>query len=286
MSFEKRYKIDAAIAHKLTKTVASGMTARGPSALCLDSVWQEALDLVGQNKRIAIISGFYVPAASAPETDGPPGSIVLARALLHLGHDVTIWTDSLCFSCFLKCAQAMHFPESRIQTIFEEELKTELQTDLLIYIERLGRARNGLYCNMRGEDISSWTTPIDSYAERSIPVIAIGDGGNEVGMGNFLEPLSEMMPDYADCLCTICSDVCIPVDVSNWGAYALVAALSYSEGKWLGQTDAEERIMLEALCSCGVVDGVSKECTLSVDGMPLIQHQTIRNALENAINKT
>lgn len=288
MNSERRYKINAETARKLTETVASGMTARGPSALCLDSVWQEALDLIGQNEKIAVISGFYVPAASAPETDGPPGSIVLARALLRLGHDVTVWTDSLCFACFVKCAQAMDFPESRIQVVSEEELNSELKVDLLIYIERLGRAKNGLYYNMRGEDISNWTLPIDSYAEQrsnSIPVIAIGDGGNEVGMGNFLEPLSEMMPGYADCLCTICSDVCIPVDVSNWGAYALTAALSYGAGKWLGQTDTEERLMLEALCRCGVVDGVSKKCSLSVDGMPLVQHQAIRSALEDIIDK-
>jgi len=134
---------------------------------------------------------------------------------------------------------------------------------------------------MRGEDISQWTPDLDSFAlSGTVPVIGIGDGGNEVGMGSLFSRLSEIMPTYSSCLCVIPSDVCMPVDVSNWGGYALAAALSRSCGRWLGQTEEEELGMLEALCARGVVDGVSKRCLPSVDGLGPDVHLQIRNELQ------
>ena len=55
--------------------------------------------------------------------------------------------------------------------------------DLLIFLERPGRAGDGRYYNMRGRDISASVVPLDDLAahalERGLPVIGIGDGGNE-----------------------------------------------------------------------------------------------------------
>ncbi len=271
---------DLAFCSQLTSIVASGITGRGPSCLCEPEVWGRALALINGKKKIAIVSGFYVPAAGAPETDGPPGALVLARALLSLGHETEIWTDSLCLDC-MKCgAQALKIPEEVVFDVSNAK-SGDFKTDLLIYLERLGRAADGAYYNMRGEDISQWTPALDSFAlSGKVPVIGIGDGGNEVGMGSLLESLSEIMPAYSPCLCVVSSDVCIPVDVSNWGGYALVALLSRFAGRWLGQTDEEERAVLEALCACGVVDGVSRECRLSIDGLPLEEHLRIRRALQ------
>lgn len=272
--------VDLAFHSQLTAVVASGITGRGPSCLCKPEVWGRALALMNGKEKVAIVSGFYVPAAEAPETDGPPGALVLARAFFSLGRDVEIWTDSLCLDCLKRGAQVLKIPEDIVIDVSGAKYG-DFNADLLIYLERLGRAGDGAYYNMRGEDISQWTPALDSFAlSGAIPVIAIGDGGNEVGMGSLLEPLSELMPAYSPCLCVVPSDVCIPVDVSNWGGYALVALLSRSAGRWLGQTDEEERAVLEALCACGVVDGVSRECRLSVDGLPLEEHLRIRGTLQ------
>lgn len=268
-------------ARQLTSIVAAGITGRGPSALCGDGVWQEAVDLLHRSARIAIVSGFYVPAVSAPETDGPPGALVLARALLRMDRDVFVWTDSLCLDCFKACAAAIGFPPERVVDASVEDAALEVP-NLLIYVERLGRAADGAFYNMRREDITQWTPALDSFAlSGETPVIGIGDGGNEVGMGNLVQEMSQIDPSYAHCLCVVKSDACIPVDVSNWGAYALAAALSATEGKWLGQSRDEERAMLEALCACGVVDGVTKRCELSVDGLALDEQLKIRDALED-----
>lgn len=255
------------VSSRLTEIVSGGVTGRGPSVLCTDAIWQGALNLLSGRERVAIVSGFYVPSASAPETDGPTGSVVLARALLRLGYDAAIWTDAHCLGSMQACAEALLFPTARVLDVSGTD-DVPVPPDILIYIERLGRARDGAYYNMRGQDISEWTAPLDRYAlEWDVPVIGIGDGGNEVGMGSYAAELPGLMPDYAPCLCAVPASLCIPVDVSNWGAYALVSALSYIRGEWLGQTREEEIAMLQALCRCGVVDGVTRRCEMSVDGM-------------------
>ncbi|MDR3331024.1 MAG: DUF4392 domain-containing protein [Synergistaceae bacterium] len=277
----KEYRIRQEVARRLTEITAGGRTGRGPSSLCADDVWSRALSLIGGRERVAVISGFYVPSASAPETDGPPGALVLARALRSLGHDAEVWTDSLCVDCFRACADSLGLPRSIVRDVSSGAVPSE---ELLIYVERLGRASDGVYYNMRGEDVTRWTAPLDGLASvGGTPVIAVGDGGNEVGMGSLRGPLSGIMRDYAMCLCSVEADVCIPVDVSNWGAYALVAALSSSVGKWLGQSEEEDALMLEALLESGAVDGVTRVGGMSVDGMDMEEHLKVRSELEKLV---
>ena len=279
-------RLSQEVMQRITEIVASGKTGRGPSPLCEVSVWQQAVDLIASKRKVAIVSGFYIPAVSAPETDGPVGSVVLARALSWLGCKVEIWTDSHNLECFQRCALVMGIPDSLVHDMSCTEFK-DFTPDLLIYIERPGRAADGRYYNMRGEDISAWTAPLDYFAlaPRAIPVIAVGDGGNEVGMGNIKGPLSDIMTGYAQCLCVVESDICIPVDVSNWGGYALVTALSVSTGRWLGQTSEEELLMLYSLYQVGAVDGCTKKRELSVDGLNIDENIKIRTALENLVTR-
>ena len=61
----------------------------------------------------------------------------------------------------------------------------EYQPTLVISIERPGMAADGHYYNMRGENISARCASFDYFLTlANCPTIAIGDGGNEIGMGN------------------------------------------------------------------------------------------------------
>lgn len=269
------------VSNMVTKIVASGITKRGPSSLCRDAIWEDAADLIAANADIAIVTGFYIPSASAPETDGPLGASVLARALSMLGKNVEVWTDSFNAQCVSACVDAL--PGGSAKVIDIDKSKDVDMPDLFIYLERLGRARDGRYYDMRKNDISEWVSPLDSYAaDGSIPTIGIGDGGNEVGMAKFEKELSEIMPHYKDCLSTVSADVCIPVDVSNWGAYGLAAVLSARYGRYLGQTADEEYAIMRASLDAGAVDGVSKRAEMSVDGLDIVEHKKIASELERA----
>jgi hypothetical protein len=181
------------------------------------------------------------------------------------------------------CAESVSFPADRIRDV-SDGTGTAEQPSLVIYIERLGRAADDAYYDMHGRNVSEVTAPLDGYALNGASrVIGIGDGGNEVGMGNFTGALRAMMPDYAKCLSSVGADVCIPADVSNWGAYALTSALSHERGVWLGQTASEERAMLGVIVSAGAVDGTRKEISMSVDGFDISKQLEIVSSLRDLL---
>jgi hypothetical protein len=275
--------LESRYASRLTEIVSGGISGRGPSALCGDGLWNEALDLIKTAGSVAVATGFYIPSARAPETDGPSGSVALAVTLACLGIETEIWTDWRCAKAIKACAEAGGFPPGKVTDV-SKNVGSAKMPDLLIYVERPGRAADGAYYDMRKRDISEFVCPLDDFALRGTSaVIGIGDGGNEVGMGSIRTALAEMMPGYAECLSCVEADVAIPADVSNWGAFALAAALSIERGEWLAQSEADEIKMMEALMRNGAVDGVSKKPTASVDGFDIAKQLEIRQALRNLL---
>lgn len=255
----------------LQRIVASDRGGRGASLLCSPSLWERALALCSDADDVAIVTGFFIPSAGAPETDGPLGAVILGRALELLGKRVSLVTDERNFPALLACSKSVDGPSALC--LAEPDFSSVANTDLLVFLERPGKAKDGRHYNMRGEDISSDIVPLDDLAfvalGAGIPVLGIGDGGNEAGMGALYEPLSELLPDYAPFLSLVPATVCLPVDVSNWGGYALSALLSVRSGRWLGLRDGEEERMLSALREEGAVDGVLGVAGLSVDGFSL-----------------
>ena len=72
-------------------------------------------------------------------------------------------------------------------------LLTELKPRLAISIERAGLTRDSkLYLNMRGVDISENTAKLDYLFQAVDRTVAIGDGGNEIGMGSVYDHIPEV----------------------------------------------------------------------------------------------
>lgn len=266
----------------LQAIVASNARARGASALCRPEFWENALQLFIKSSRIIIVTGFYIRSAGACETDGPPGAVILGRALERVGKHVILLTDQRNYECLKACSRSVGGP---VAACVDDPGKIPLQTDLLVFIERPGHASDGRYYNMKGVDISDVVAPLDDAAEaamrQGLPVLAIGDGGNEAGMGLLYDGLAELMPHYASCLSGIPSHVCLPVDISNWGGYALAAVLSSFYRRWVGLDENEEVTMLKALLDAGAVDGVTGSADMSVDGVASAELETVALAIRN-----
>ncbi len=264
---------------------ASNRSGRKVSSLLEPCHLAEARRLLDAASQVAVVTGFYVPACAAPETDGPAGAVMIARALERSGREATLFTDPLCFDALRSASLSAGGPAVKQAGSGREIL--DGGPDLVIFLERLGRAEDGKYYNMRGEDVSSTTPPLDEAAflarGKEISVVAVGDGGNEVGMGNFRSSLSKLLPEYASCLSVTEADVTLPVDVSDWGGFALAALLSFSCGRWLGPEEDEIEGLLRALAEKGAVDGVTRRHALSVDGFPLEEHRRIVRSLKEAV---
>ena len=271
-----RVKEDAAVnealfesfAKELTALVARDEAGRGASKLSSPRELMRAASAFAPLRKWAVVSGFYVPAAGAPETDGPGGAAILARAFQREGRVCEIWTDVRCIEVLAECAKAAGCAENTAR-IAPASLK-ERAPDGIIFVERLGRAADGRYYNFKKQDISEWTAPLDALADEAaglgIHTIGIGDGGNEAGMGNFYAELCALLPGYAACLSVVRAEFALTADVSNWGAYALAEALSFVWGVRRGTEPGEETKMLEAAARAGAADGISGRCETSVDG--------------------
>lgn len=255
-------------AKELTALVARDEAGRGASKLSSPRELIRAASAFAPLRKLAVVSGFYVPAAGAPETDGPGGAAILARAFQREGRECEIWTDARCIEVIAECAKAAGCAENTAR-IAPASLK-ERAPDGIIFVERLGRAADGRYYNFKKHDISEWTAPLDALADEAaelgIHTIGIGDGGNEAGMGNFYAELCALLPGYAACLSVVRAEFALTADVSNWGAYALTEALSFVWGVRRGIEPGEETKMLEAAARAGAADGISGRCETSVDG--------------------
>ena len=266
----------------LQRIVASDSRSRCVSKLCRPEFWGEALQLFMRAPRILIVTGFFIRKAGACETDGPPGAAVLGRALQRVGKEVFLITDRRNYPCLRACSRSIGGP---LAVHVDTPGRIPMNVGLLVYIERPGHAADGCYYNMRGDNVGDVVAPLDRAAEtameRGVPVFGIGDGGNEAGMGLLNEPLARMMPDYASCLSTVSANLCLPVDISNWGAYALAGLLSRFYRKWIGLEENEESLMLEALLESGAVDGVTGKPGMSVDGVPSGELEEVVRKIKN-----
>jgi hypothetical protein len=90
----------------------------------------------------------------------------------------------------------------------------------------------------------------------------VGDGGNEIGMGNIADTIDRLEITASVTTC----DELLVADVSNWGAYGLIALLA----RWYERDllhDVSPVAILDYLSARGSVDGVTRENTLTEDGL-------------------
>ncbi|NQW24005.1 MAG: DUF4392 domain-containing protein [SAR202 cluster bacterium] len=218
---------------------------------------------------VIIVTGFYVLMAGKPETDGPPGAIAIGEALKALGRTVTYVSDEYTAPVLQRYAngsEVIDFPiaGSVASKKHAKDILARVKPSLLISIERCGRTREDTYLNMRYADITSHTARLDYLFDSDVPSVGIGDGGNEIGMGNLAEviPLVESLPDYPAINQV---DRLVIASVSNWGGYGLIAALSRIAGKNLLPSVESETAMLHGMVAAGVVDGTTGEAVPTVD---------------------
>ena len=224
-----------------------------------------AADMIrGCTGRAYILTGF--PVAGTFETDGPAGAMALYQLLLHCGAQPTILSDrpiTDALSTDFRCAELATGTRGEIAGAVSL-LYEQAPPYLVISIERPGTAADGHCYNMAGDDISAACSSAEPYLElATCPTIAIGDGGNELGMGKAQAALSALNIRAAICDC----DELIVADVSNWAAYALHALVQWLDNK-PHQLALDIQEALAYLVAVGAVDGVTCLPTPTEDGFP------------------
>lgn len=300
--------IDQAV-DKLQDIIGTDAGGRGMKSLICPGDLLQASTIFASlplKSNVVILSGFPCCVHELPptETDGPPGAVALVRAAVALGHLVTFVTDSCNEAVFCAALDTLLekkqvtmqvFPGSDKMTLQDDARLEQLatSTDLVLACERAGPAHDGHCYTMRGIDMTErgLIAPLDRIFElSSCKFLAIGDGGNEMGMGKVYEAIvsNPKISNAKKIACVTKADYLIAASVSNWGGYALAAgaalikakleseddktSLSDSVKEWVEKcvpTDEQEVALLNRCVAKGCRDGVSGKEEATVDGMPL-----------------
>ena len=245
------------------KILYSGARALAGKPLCVSAA-EKLVATLRENDIVYILTGFVLRPYKKAETDGIISSMLLCRALvkafgvkpiiicpeenrkavenlsacvgLHLREDLDELREipvSMGMITFTKDAAAAADQADRILAAAKPAA--------VISIEAPGCNEQGVYHNAIGQEVTQLEAKMDVLFEKAqamgILNIAIGDLGNEIGMGAIADTLERYIPYAAKGRCSCgCSggiavktraDTLITATVSDWGCYAMIAALAY-----------------------------------------------------------
>jgi hypothetical protein len=281
---------------------------------------------VGRGDHVFVVTGAGTPPGLPKgETDGPLGAAAVARAVeiglgakpVLLGEERTlpstihategaglVVVDEDTFGKRGGCALALPLPlglgPGREAA---RDLMERFAPKAVIFVEKGGPNEKGVFHSIMGtgrpaDQMANAQLLAEMAAEKGILTIGIGDGGNEIGCGAIIEAVHEAQPYGRKCQCpcgagvatvTRC-DHLIFASVSNWGAYALAAALAglLEEPSVLHDAATELR-MLDGSLRGGAMDGAYARLIPFVDGtsaavqtaIVTMLHQIVENGLKS-----
>lgn len=251
-----------------------------------------ALGLIGacnDQSHVLIVTGAGVaPALPAGETDGPLGAVVLARGIARTTNaQVTLLCEERHLPPIENCLAVLENTESiKLQPVANEVTRNEIAglmpgtLNAVVFIEKDGPNEKGNFHGIRGNRRPDRSvTPLHCLAdlarERKILTIGVGDGGNEVGFGKIRRDLEAILPNGGkvrfgnEGVITVTeTDILVTASVSNWGGYAINAALALAfDSPELLHSPEEEIKLIEAAIAGGARDGATSRPDLAVDGI-------------------
>ena len=269
--------------------------ARGIARFFVREGAARAARSLARGSRVLITTGFAV-GPGRPETDGPPGAASLGRALRLLGKRVTFVTDAVTVPPLEGALRTLGEPTGILTfhaagsaEATARRLLAEHAPSHLVAIERPGRGRDGDYRNARGDSVREWNGPLDALflvRARRLTTIGVGDGGNEIGMGNVRARLARAPARLRSIASVVRVNHLVVAGTSNWGAYGIVAELSRLSGRDLLHTADEECRMIQACVDAGAVDGLTRRPEATVDGLPLAAHVGMLELLRAFTNRS
>ncbi|CAJ0779997.1 hypothetical protein LMG19083_00607 [Ralstonia psammae] len=316
-AFDER--LDALISLDLGGRGVEGLykAARERQGQALVGAAADALASIPEKANVFVTTGSVSRAWISPtigENDGPAGLAVIVRAL-------SIAKKALCIafveetliestSAILTSAGLTVLPYEQAKiarddgslavvcvepfpiedTAAKEASKAliaKYQPALFFSTERVGRNADGIYCSMRGIDYGMGRARIDFMFDEAlaqgIPTVAVGDGGNEIGMGVVADAVKKYVkfgdarPDGSRGIGAVTgTDVLVTAACSNWGCYAIAGAFAARLGKpGLAHTPALEQTLLRRGVDVGLINSVANIVDGNVDGIPEATHLAV-----------
>lgn len=273
---------------------------------------KELIKQVKEGDLVYILSGFILMPHRHPETDGIISSVLLCRALVKaFGAKPVVICPQECLDAVRSMAPraglhlyesieelkeypfsmgVLTFPKDKAQAEARaEEIMAMGMPKAVVANECPGANYLGEYHNATGKNMTALECKQDilfqKLKDKGVLNIAIGDLGNETGMGTIAEHIKKYIP-YADkgrCSCecgggllaATAADHIITATVSDWGCYGLIAALAFLlDKKCILHTPQMEEDVVTAASNHGMVD-MYGELEPAIDGFDLKTNSTI-----------
>lgn len=281
---------------EIEKVMSKKLDVRGMHKIRLRSDLENTAKDLNVSDNVVIVTGFCIRDCKIGETDGPLGALSLAYTLEKLNKKVIIITDGYTERLIKLSKYLINF-QGEIFTVTHEnseelcnKIINNFNPNHIIAIERPGRNKDGKSYSMRGEDITELCPNTDILFKKAkdfgIRTSAIGDGGNEVGMGKISEYVIENVYKGEQICAEVETDNLIVAGISNWGSYAVSALLSVMNDKMLMYDYFTEVEILKKIVELGAVDGCTKQNIMTVDGVSFEEYIAVFNEIRNIVENT
>ena len=273
---------------------------------------QTLVDAVKPGDLVYILTGFVLLPHKVPEMDGMVSSMLLARALV-LAFDAKpiIVCPVDCVQAVKNCAAVVglhiyediaavrELPMSMGVVSFTKDashaaaaadaLLAQGMPAAVVSIEAPGANDAGVYHNAGSMDVSVLEAKTDALwaklRELGVPSVAIGDLGNEIGMGKIADHIRSFVPftAHGECSCGCkggilaqsTADSIITATCSDWGCYGLMAALAYLlRNIDILHTEEMEAEVMRAASRSGLID-MTGSLLPGIDGFNLKMNVSI-----------
>lgn len=277
---------------------------------------------IKKGSTVFILTGAGVaPKLPEGETDGPHGAVALAASLIKgFGARVILVTENAHMRPVRAAVELIHiklnewvnrkhgrefqkievveFPVGLAAgRVCAEKITNQYQPEAVIAIERDGPNAEGQFHGVRGdcrdpEKVGYVYLLIEQAKMRSALTIGIGDGGNEIGFGKMRDEITALLPNRgrsqeghpSGVVTVVETDVTVSASVSNWGGFAISAALAVLLNDQDLLHDAQTECELTAVTvSAGARDGATGTAVLSTDGISMKAHSALIELMKEAV---
>ncbi len=267
---------------------------------------------------IFLTTGFVFEPHKKGELDGFTGTALLIRAMLHIAEvkPVLFCEEKLVSAAeqvlaaagvevYSSINEVAHYPhacavvgisndQETAQTQCEQIL-AETEAAAIIAVEKPGRNEKGIYHQGTGIDVSGLCAKVDDLftacAARGVPTFAIGDLGNEIGMGAIRETICSKIPLGDRCVCGCGGGICVETEAdclavattSDWACYGIISALAllHQDLGLIPTPELERKVCLRAN-EAGLIDG-SGWVIPSIDGIELESNMLLLQMLRESV---
>ena len=270
---------------------------------------QTLVDAVKPGDLVYILTGFVLLPHKVPEMDGMVSSMLLARAL------VLAFDAKPIIVCPVDCVQAVKNCAAVVGLHIYEDIATVRELPMSMGVVSFTKDANhaaaaadallaqgmpaavvsieapgaGVYHNAGGMDVSVLEAKTDALwaklRELGVPSVAIGDLGNEIGMGKIADHIRSFVPftAHGECSCGCkggilaqsTADSIITATCSDWGCYGLMAALAYLlRNIDILHTEEMEAEVMRAASRSGLID-MTGSLLPGIDGFNLKMNVSI-----------